>query len=69
MLAALVLNLGRVETRYVEIRWQQSIIGWIHHRPDRRMARRKTFLVAAATAVSPTSSSAFSAPSSAVGSL
>jgi len=29
MLAALVLNLGRVETRYVEIRWQQSIIGWI----------------------------------------
>jgi len=29
MLAALVLNLSRVETRYVEIRWQQSIIGWI----------------------------------------
>jgi len=29
MLAALVLNLSRLETRYVEIRWQQSIIGWI----------------------------------------
>ena len=29
MLAALVLNLSLFETRYVEIRWQQSIIGWI----------------------------------------
>ena len=29
MLAALVLNVSLFETRYVEIRWQQSIIGWI----------------------------------------